>query len=56
LIKTSIHRIAIDADISFCLPEDCPGRGCEEAGGINTDNIRIDPAVITDEIRKLLQE
>jgi len=41
-------------ETSFCLPQDCPGRGCAISGGINVPNIRVDSTLITDEIRRIL--
>jgi hypothetical protein len=40
--------------VSFCVPRDCPQRGCEPGAAINTPDVKVDPAVVTDQIRKIV--
>ncbi|ORY35917.1 hypothetical protein BCR39DRAFT_513034 [Naematelia encephala] len=46
-------------ETTFCHPVDCPQRGCTDhenyPDGINSDDIRVTPSVITNEIRKIAQ-
>nr|XP_031857896.1 uncharacterized protein CI109_006692 [Kwoniella shandongensis]KAA5524968.1 hypothetical protein CI109_006692 [Kwoniella shandongensis] len=42
-------------ETSFCIPEECPGRGCPGPRGINRNDIRVTATVVTDQIRRIIR-
>ncbi|WWC65472.1 uncharacterized protein I303_108090 [Kwoniella dejecticola CBS 10117] len=42
-------------ETSFCVPEECPGRGCPGPRAINRDDIRVTAHVVTDQVRRIIR-